>query len=107
MTAMSIADLDADVLEEWTARARAWQEERARRRRPARPPSPLGVALGERIAHARHEAGLSQFALAAALELDPSTISRWEHGQRLPGLEHLYALARVLGARATELMPDE
>ena len=40
---------------------------------------------GDRIRRAREEAGLTQGAVAAELDVDASEASRWENGERSPG----------------------
>jgi len=55
-------------------------------------------ALGREIAAAREAAGLTQVALAAAIGVDPQTISRWERGDRNPGPNDLYRIAQATGA---------
>lgn len=51
--------------------------------------------LGERIALLRRQAGLSQRALAAALEVSPSTVGMYEQKRRVPSTELLVKMARL------------
>src|SRR2546421_47085 len=53
--------------------------------------------LGERIKAARADKGWKQKQLAAELEVEPITISRWERGATAPDLDVLRLVARVLG----------
>jgi len=50
--------------------------------------------LGERIKQARKDKGWRQKHLAAAVHVEPITVSRWERGQHMPGLETLELIAR-------------
>jgi len=49
--------------------------------------------LGERIAKARHAAGLTQEQLAELVRVKPTTILRWEHNQQRPRDRKLRALS--------------
>lgn len=60
--------------------------------------------LGERIADARREAGLSQSDLARRLGLRPQTINRWEHSRIAPSRLSLMRTAEVLGVSITWLL---
>jgi transcriptional regulator with XRE-family HTH domain len=53
--------------------------------------------LGAHVQAARSSAGLTQRELAARCGIDPATIVRIEHGQRLPTVTQLFQLAHVLG----------
>ncbi len=68
--------------------------------------SDLQKALGARIAKARHAKGLKQKHLAAALGVEPVTISRWETGSSGPPLARLSEIARALDVSASDLMDD-
>lgn len=67
--------------------------------------------VGERIRELRGNygagAGLSQDALAKALNVTANTISRWETGTYRPGIEDLDALSRFFGVSILEFFPDE
>ncbi|NQX11828.1 helix-turn-helix transcriptional regulator [Microbacteriaceae bacterium VKM Ac-2855] len=62
------------------------------------PPPPLARAI-------RQAAGLSQARLAAALDVTPMTVCRWENGTRLPRRNHLVAYAALL-RELQGLQPD-
>jgi transcriptional regulator with XRE-family HTH domain len=64
------------------------------------------VALGERLAALRKEAGLSQMALADSAGLHFTYISRVERGERAPSYPNLLKLARGLGVAPGRLMPE-
>ena len=62
--------------------------------------------LGLRIAEARHAKGWKQKQLAAALQVEPVTISRWETGANGPPLSRLGEIASVLDVTASDLLLD-
>ena len=55
--------------------------------------------IGQKIHNLRRSAGLTQAALAAALGVRITTVSRWECGQREPSLAQLEAIAKACGGR--------
>lgn len=57
-------------------------------------PRPAPSDLGQRLVQYRQSRGLSQAELAAKLDVDPGTLSRWERRLRRPTGEHP---ARALG----------
>ena len=72
------------------------------------------MSLASRIASLRKEKGLSQQAMADALELHVTQVKRYESGSSQPSLEALKKLARVLRVSidalvfdTEELTPDE
>ena len=56
------------------------------------------------LVYARHQAGVSQEALAAIAGLDRSFVSLLERGQRTPTLKTIFLLAEALDISATELV---
>ena len=52
----------------------------------------------------RKEAGLSQAELAAALEIERSTVAKYETGDRSPDIETLCKIADVLQISTDELL---
>ena len=66
----------------------------------------LARAVGARIKRQRDAKGLSQYRLAKFLECDPSLVSRFETGKRLPTLPMLIELALALDCRMVELLPE-
>lgn len=60
-------------------------------------------ALGERIRQFRVERGLSQEALAEALDVSRQAVAKWERGASLPSTANLLALSRVFGCSVSEL----
>jgi transcriptional regulator with XRE-family HTH domain len=67
----------------------------------------LTKRIGSRLFEMRQAAQLSQERLAAAAELSTNYISLIEKGQRLPSLEALSQLARVLGVSLTAFLEEE
>jgi transcriptional regulator with XRE-family HTH domain len=67
--------------------------------------------VGERIRQLRHQhgggSGMSQEALASALNTAANTISRWETGAYKPSLHDLDALSRFFGVSILEFFPKE
>ncbi len=53
------------------------------------------MTIGEKIAKARKEAGMTQAALAEKLGVSSEAVSKWEQGKYEPGPENLSALAYV------------
>ena len=65
------------------------------------------MTIGQRIAALRKQAGLSQEALAAQLNVSRQAIGKWEADASLPGLDNLQELARALGVNCDELLTGE
>ena len=53
------------------------------------------MSLATQIKAARHQAGLSQEQVAAALQVSRQAVSRWEQGASRPSTENLMALAAL------------
>lgn len=64
------------------------------------------MSIGERIKQARVKAGLTQVDLAAAIGMDPSSVSHWERDVSSPQSESLAAVARALGVTVDSLCAD-
>src|SRR3990167_10512505 len=64
--------------------------------------------LQDRLAAARHAAGLTQEKLAQRLSVTTTTVARWElsSGQYRPTLAHLEALASLYGVTLGALLDD-
>lgn len=62
--------------------------------------------LGQRIAAARREAGVSQEALAHHIGVERRSIQRYEAGVRDPGYSDLLLIARVVGVPIAELVRE-
>jgi transcriptional regulator with XRE-family HTH domain len=60
---------------------------------------------GEKLQAGRKRAGLSQQQAADGVGVDQATISRWERGEKQPAIEYLMALAKLYGAKVSEIMP--
>lgn len=59
--------------------------------------------LGARIRTLRKEHGLSQEALAQALEVSRQAVTKWEDGSSLPSTANLFALSGFFGVPLAEL----
>lgn len=57
----------------------------------------MSIAFGNRLHDARVRAGMSQAALARAVDVSTVTIWRWETQGMLPSGSHAAALAKALG----------
>ncbi|MCP9491409.1 MAG: helix-turn-helix domain-containing protein [Solirubrobacteraceae bacterium MAG38_C4-C5] len=64
------------------------------------------AAVGHRIADLRAERGVSQRRLAAALDLDPSALSRIESGERGLAVGELVAAAAFLGVDTDAILRE-
>ena len=65
---------------------------------------PAQMAVGRRFRAVREAAGLTQAAAAAALGLDPSVLSRYEHGVWFPRVAMLRKIADLYGVSADALI---
>ena len=54
-------------------------------------------AFGKRLKRLRRSVGLKQTALADMLEVDQTTISRWENGTQTPSADLQHAVFSALG----------
>jgi transcriptional regulator with XRE-family HTH domain len=64
----------------------------------------IGMALGPRIAERRKSLGMTQNDLAAKLNVEVETISRFERGFVLPSLKRLAFLAEILQTGLPDLL---
>lgn len=64
----------------------------------------IAVALGQRIAEARTQAGLTLRALAARVGIDHSTLSNYEAGRRPLRVVQLIVIARAIGIAPAALL---
>ena len=53
------------------------------------------VKTGEYIAYLRKERGITQFSLAAALQVSHQAVSKWETGNALPDIDILLTMANL------------
>ncbi len=63
-----------------------------------------GRELGEVIRAARRATGLTQEAVAHALDVRQSSVSQWERGTTLPRTLHLIGLMRLCGSEPMALL---
>lgn len=64
----------------------------------------MSMPIHEALRRARIEKGLSQQQLAEAMNVDRSTVTKWETGDRLPNAATLARLSSVLGFNLAELL---
>ena len=64
----------------------------------------MNIIFAETLRKLRKEKGLSQLQLATQMFVNPSTITRWENGSRLPDAAMVTRLARVLGTDVRTLL---
>lgn len=62
------------------------------------------MTLGEKIASARKEKGMTQEMLAEQLRVTRQAVARWETGKALPGTANLFMLRELLGIRRKRLL---
>lgn len=65
------------------------------------------ITLGQRIAHYRKQAGLTQEELAEKCSVTPQAVSKWENGLSAPDISLLVPLAELFGISADELLGRE
>ena len=63
--------------------------------------------IGQKIKALREKAGLNQGQLAQFLELDQSTVSKCEKGERQFQVDHLERLVSLFGLSLADLMNEE
>lgn len=63
--------------------------------------------LGERVREQRRSRGLTQEALAEALDLSVAYVSLIERGGRNPPYTTVVAISRALGVSMSRIIPDE
>lgn len=68
---------------------------------------PIPVGYLDQLQSLRKRRGLSQAKLAELIGVEQPTIQRWESGKRMPDLDSLNALARVLGVTAGSLLDGD
>lgn len=64
------------------------------------------MELGQRIATARKAKQWKQKELAAAVHVEPVTVSRWETGAHTPDIVMLGRIAEALDVTIRDLLPD-
>ncbi len=60
--------------------------------------------FGERLKELRLEENLTRAQLSIALNVNDSTISRWENGKIIPGIDDLYNIAVFFNVSADYLI---
>lgn len=74
---------------------------------PESPKSDTGAWVARRIREAREGVGLTQADLAARLGRTQTSVSYWESGKRVPGLDDLIDISSALGHPVYALLPPE
>ena len=62
--------------------------------------------LGQNLAKARYDAGLTQMKLAIILDSDPATVCRHENNSVAPSIRRLHQIAAALHTTAAKLLAD-
>jgi len=65
------------------------------------------MTIGEKIAYLRVDGGLSQEALAEMLSVSRQSVSKWEVGDAIPGLDKIRALASIFNVSFDELLSED
>lgn len=63
------------------------------------------MTLGQQIAQARRQKGLTQEALAERLGVSRQAVAKWESGKAMPGTANLFALSQILEIPLAEAQP--
>ncbi|MBE5791423.1 MAG: helix-turn-helix transcriptional regulator [Clostridia bacterium] len=64
----------------------------------------MNMTLGKRIAQYRKEKGLTQEALAQAMNVSAQAVSKWENDLTCPDIASLPLLSKILGVTVDELL---
>jgi len=67
----------------------------------------MSEMIGQKVRSLRLKTGLSQAQIAQFLEVDQSTISKCENGERQFQMDHLERLGSLFGVPLGDLMNDE
>jgi len=65
------------------------------------------VKFAERLKELREERNMTQSEISKATGINVITISRWENGSRIPGLESIEKLVKFFGCSAGYLIGTE
>jgi transcriptional regulator with XRE-family HTH domain len=60
--------------------------------------------FGERLSAARKKRGLTQSQFAQQMNTERSTLAHWEIGRRLPSIDDIPKICRILEISCTELL---
>lgn len=66
----------------------------------------MNTIIGQKVKELREKAGLNQMQLAQFLEIDQSTISKCEKGERQFQVDHLERLGSLFGLPLADLMNE-
>jgi len=62
------------------------------------------MTLGEHLKYLRENKGMALRQLAAMLELDQSTLSKYENGHRIPKKDQIIKIAKIFKVKEKELL---
>ena len=65
------------------------------------------MTIGERIAYLRVDSGMSQEALAEMLSVSRQSVSKWEVGDAIPGLDKIRSIAAIFNVTFDELLSED
>ncbi len=65
------------------------------------------MKIGDKIAHLRTLAGISQEQLAEKIDVSRQSVSKWEMNQALPQIDKVLLLCEIFGITADELLRDK
>ena len=65
------------------------------------------MTIGEKIAHLRSQAGLSQEQLADRIDVSRQSVSKWEMDQALPQIDKVLLICDLFNVSADELLKDK
>lgn len=65
------------------------------------------AAIGLKVAAARKALGLSQKEMAERLDVSQGFVSRLEGGEKLPSLETLLSVSKILGVQPSEFLDED
>jgi transcriptional regulator with XRE-family HTH domain len=66
----------------------------------------IATTVADNIRAGRHERGLTQREMAALLDTDAMSVSRWERGATTPSVPNLVRIAEALGVSVDSLYLD-
>lgn len=68
---------------------------------------PIDTYVGEAVRQRRLAAGVTQAALADAIDVTFQQLQKYENGQTRMATSRLIRISRALGCRVVELLPEE
>ena len=65
------------------------------------------ISFGMRLRHIRETYHMKQAEVAENVGVSTKTVQNWENGQKMPGIDNLYALAGYYNVSVAEILHDE